>query len=153
MNAKNASIGSMILHDGDRDALVAMIVRLDRPTQGRFAAECAERVLRFTDDPRAGAAIAAARAWADGAIRVGPARSAAIAAHAAAREATAPKAVYACRAAGHAAATAHAAGHAIGPCDYALKALAADAEDPIMAMLAERRWQKHRLEELLGSDT
>ncbi|MFA5006114.1 MAG: putative immunity protein [Candidatus Izemoplasmatales bacterium] len=140
MTSDLGRIGSLILHDGMRERILDRIERMSRPDQGRYAALCAERVLRFTDDPRAAAAIAAARAWADGRIRPGVARAAALEAHAAARAASSA-AVFACRAAGHAAATAHVWRHAIGPCDYALKALATVSVDPEAAIREERRWQ------------
>jgi len=134
-------IGSLILHDGVRDRILELLETMSRSDQGRFAALCGERVLRLTDDPRAAAAIAAARAWADGLIRPGAARAAALEAHSAARAIADPAAVYACRAAGHAAATAHVWRHAIGPCDYALKAIAAVSTNPDEAVRAERLWQ------------
>ncbi|MCX6093464.1 MAG: hypothetical protein NTY63_01405 [Candidatus Bipolaricaulota bacterium] len=95
------------------------------------AADCAERVLalfesQFPNDDRPRKAIEAARAWARGEIRVGAARTAALDAHAAAREAaTHPAACAAARAAGHAAATAHVATHARAVRLYADKARAA----------------------------
>ncbi len=94
------------------------------------AADCAERVLpyfeqAFPDDLRPRKAIEAARAWARGEIRVGEARAAALAAHAAARSAVDhPAACAAARAAGHAAATAHVANHARGVAFYVDKAVA-----------------------------
>ena len=103
----------------------------DRRAQAARAADCAERVLpyfeeTFPNDDRPRKAIEAARAWARGEIRVSEARTAAIAAHAAARDAAAaghPSACAAARAAGHAAATAHVASHARGVTFYADKAL------------------------------
>jgi hypothetical protein len=95
------------------------------------AADSAERVLPlfesvFPNDDRPRSAIAAARAWARGDIRVGETRKAALAAHAAARDATAyPAACAAARAAGHAAATAHVITHAGAVSLYADKARAA----------------------------
>jgi len=112
----------------------------DHRAQAAWAADCAERVLpyfeaAFPDDDRPRKAIEAARAWACGEIRVGEARTAAIAAHAAARAAiagpaagcTVPRraASAAARAAGHAAATAHVVGHARHAAAYAKKAAAA----------------------------
>jgi hypothetical protein len=108
----------------------------DRRAQVAWAADCAERVLpyfeeAFPDDDRPRKAIEAARAWARGEIRVGEARAAAIAAHAAARDiaerpdAHAAAACAAARAAGHAAATAHMVGHAPHAAAYAKKAAAA----------------------------
>lgn len=114
----------------------------------RWAAACAERALvafetERPDDPRPRAAIAAARAWANGAITVQAAREIAFLAHAAAREATGGPAVAAARAAGHAAATAHVVTHAPHAADYAARA-ATDSSD-------ERCWQRSAIEaELLA---
>jgi len=102
-----------------------------RRAQAAWAADCTERVLpyfeeAFPDDDRPRKAIEAARAWARGEIRVGEARTAALAAHAAARFAAEhPSACAAARAAGHAAATAHMVGHARHAEAYAKKAAAA----------------------------
>ena len=105
----------------------------DREQQRKLAlmaADRAESVLgyfeeRHPQDDRPRKAIQAARDWAHGLIRVGDARQAAFAAHAAAREAEHPAAIAAARAAGHAAATAHVPGHARHAAAYADKADAA----------------------------
>ena len=108
----------------------------DHRSQALWAADCAERVLPlfedvFPGDDRPRKAIEAARAWARGEIRVSEARTAALAAHAAARdaaerpEAHAAAACAAARAAGHAAATSHMVGHAPHAAAYAKKAAAA----------------------------
>jgi hypothetical protein len=105
----------------------------DQSLQALSAADCAERVLslfegKYPEDTRPRKAIEAARAWARGEIRVGEARTAALAAHAAARAvAEHPPACAAARAAGHAAATAHMAGHARYAASYAEKAAACSA--------------------------
>lgn len=108
-----------------------------------WAADCAERVLdRFEKcvlDDRPRIAIEAARAWSRGEVPVGAGQKAAVAAHAAAREAGNPVATAAARAAGHAAATAHMADHCLGAAHYALKAV-----DPSL-LEAERQWQIKRL--------
>lgn len=92
-----------------------------------WAADRAEEVLHYFEDKypydqRPKKAIEAARAWAHGEIKCGEARKAALATHAAAREAKDPSAVAAARAAGHAAATAHVPRHAAGVVWYAEKA-------------------------------
>src|SRR3954469_12188461 len=73
-----------------------------------WAADCAEHVLPLfencSSDDRPRRAIETARAWARGEVRVGAAQKAAVAAHAAAREATDKGAIAVARAAGHAAA-------------------------------------------------
>jgi hypothetical protein len=109
-----------------------------------WAADCAEHVLPYfqdkcSRDDRPRKAIEAARAWACGDIRVGAARAAALAAHAAARKAGDPAACAAARAAGHAAATAHVATHARGAASYAVKAAAASGTT------RESDWQQRRL--------
>lgn len=104
----------------------------ERRTQALCAADRAEGVLplfeqAFPDDDRPRKAIQAVHAWARGEIRVGEARTAALAAHAAARDAAAanrPAACAAARAAGHAAATAHVVTHARGVTFYVEKAAA-----------------------------
>jgi hypothetical protein len=120
-----------------------------------WAADCAERVLPLfeecSSDDRPRRAIDIARAWARGEVPVGDAQKAAVAAHAAAREATNPAATAAARAAGHAVATAHMADHCLGGASYAVKALEA-AGAPTAG---ERAWQLRRLpegvRELVGS--
>ena len=93
------------------------------------ACDAAEQVLGLFEaaspgDERPRHAIAAGRAWARGEISVGAARSAALAAHAAARDCSDDAGTMAARAAGHAAATAHVAAHASHAQDYAARALA-----------------------------
>jgi len=83
----------------------------DHRSLALWAADCAGRVLPYFEgehpgDDRPRRAIEAGQAWARGEIKVGEARAAAIAAHAAAREADGDAACAADRAAGHAAATA-----------------------------------------------
>lgn len=84
-----------------------------------WAAECAEQSLPLFEgqaaaDPRPREALAGARAFARGELRIGPVRALAAAAHAAARDVTDPPAIAAARAAGQAAAMAHMASHALG---------------------------------------
>jgi GrpB-like predicted nucleotidyltransferase (UPF0157 family) len=106
-----------------------------------WAANCAEHVLPvFTEgssDDRPRRAIEMTRAWARGEVSVGDARKAAVAAHAAAREATSKSASAVARAAGHAVATAHMADHSLGATIYALKAIEAKGASTD----AERAWQ------------
>lgn len=95
----------------------------------QWAADCAERVLplftRCSDDLRPQQALEIARAWARGEVRTGAAMKAAVAAHAAARQAGETVAIAVARAAGHAVATAHFADHSMGALLYAMKALEA----------------------------
>lgn len=118
-----------------------------------WAADCAERVLPYFEeeypgDERPRNAIEAARAWARGEINMGEARTAAFAAHAAARGAGGAP-VHAAHAAGHAAATAHVAGHAAHSAGYAVKAASAANPADSDAAARERDWQYHRLPEHL----
>ncbi len=108
----------------------------------RFACDCAERACkRATADQRAYAAILAGRGWADGQVSLSEARTAAFAAHAAARQTNTPSAQFAIRSAGHAAATAHVITHAVAAADYAAKS----APDT----LEERAWQYSHLTSLM----
>jgi len=116
----------------------------DQKALALWAAKCAGHVLsyfekEYPEDDRPRKAIEAARAWAQGKIKVGMARTAALAAHAAARDAKHPAEVFAARAAGHAAATAHVAGHAPHAANYAVKAAEA------AGVARERGWQYNHL--------
>jgi hypothetical protein len=107
----------------------------DRSALALWAADCAERVLplfedRHPDDRRPREAVEAARAWARGEMSVSAARTAAFAAHAAAREVDDTAARAAARAAGHAAATAHVADHARHAAAYAGAAAGARTQEP-----------------------
>ena len=104
-----------------------------------WAAACAERVLPLfeserPDDARPRDAIAGARDFARGTLAIGPARALAVAAHAAARDATTPPAIAAARASGHAVAVAHMAAHARQVPVYALRAAGGST--------AEMQWQR-----------
>ena len=122
----------------------------------RWAAECAEHVLplfshQHLKDNRPRQAIEAARTWSRGGTTVGEARAAALAAHAAAREATEAEARYVARAAAHAVATAHMADHALEAATYAVKAVKAATKNQAgTAVEQERSWQKERLPEEIG---
>ena len=118
----------------------------------QWAADCADHVLplfavQHPEDDRPRNAIAAARAWARGEIRVGDARAASVAAHAAARDTTEGAAEeaarFVARAAGHAVATAHMADHAPGAAMYAIKARQATGDRAASAR--EHAWQMDQL--------
>jgi hypothetical protein len=79
------------------------------------------------DDARPRLAIEAAHAWVRGEISVGDARTAAFAAHAAARASTDPAAKNAARSAGHAASSVYVASHAPHAKKYADAARTGDA--------------------------
>jgi len=121
-----------------------------------WATDCAEHVLPFfeenyPEDNRPRNALEAGRAWVRGEIAMSEARTAAFAAHAAARDVDHAAARAAARAAGHAAATAHVAGHARHAAAYAVTAAAAAAvsTDAADATATERDWQYQRLPEHL----
>ena len=111
----------------------------DRRVVAVWAADCAERTLALFEDVAAGDtrprdAVAGARAFARGELRVGPARTLAAQAHAAARGVSLPAATAAARATGHAVAVAHMASHALGaPAYAALAARLAVPGDPAAA--------------------
>jgi hypothetical protein len=118
--------------------------REDHRKLARWAARCALHMLDAVWTPkrdrRPYAAVQVALAWSEGRATTGEAMRAAVAAHAAARSAKRPAAVFAARAAGHAVATAHMAEHCLGV-GYALKAALAAGLD----VHAERTWQNRRL--------
>jgi hypothetical protein len=94
-----------------------------------WAADCAEHVLpnfedHYPEDHRPRHAIEAARAWVRGEMEMTEVRKFALAAHAAARNATRPESIAAARSAGHAAATAHVPSHAKHAAAYAAKSTA-----------------------------
>ena len=130
---------------GDSDIkkkIAELADKTDHRTLAIWATDGAEHVLsyfeeRYPKDDRPRKAIEAGRAWVRGEISVGDARSAALAAHAAARVAEDGSPRAAARAAGHAAATAHMAGHAVHAADYAANANA-----------KERDWQYQHLLDL-----
>ena len=116
-----------------------------------WAVDCAQHVLHLFEqtqpsDDRPRRAIEQARAWARGEIRMTQARTAAFAAHAAARE-TFGAAKEAARAAAHAVAVAHVAAHELGAAAYAIRAArAAASEDERMeAGRLECQWQRAQL--------
>jgi Imm-5 like putative immunity protein len=125
--------GALTLSEDDRRALAG------------WAADCAERALPLFEaqapgDRRPRDAIAGARAFARGAVRIGPVRALAARSHAAARAAGDPAAVAAARAAGHAAAVAHMAAHARGAPAYAALAAGLAAVDHPTAAAGEVGW-------------
>lgn len=126
----------------------------DHVVLARWAADCAEHVLpAFTaarpGDDHPAKAIEAAREWADGSLKVGLARAAAVSAHEAARSASDAAAVAAARAAGHAASVAHMCAHAQHTADFAMRSAAAAHPDDAQAGARERAWQLSLLPERL----
>jgi len=126
----------------------------DRRVVAPWAAACAERALALFEtqapgDPRPREAIEGARAFARGKLRIGPARTLAARAHAAARGVDDAAAVAAARAAGHAAAVAHMASHALGAPVYAARAAGLAAPDASTAVSEAIAWaQQHASPEI-----
>jgi hypothetical protein len=120
-----------------------------------WAAACAEHVLHLFEstqpsDPRPRHAIAQARAWVRGEVRMSQARDAAGHANAAARDLSGA-ARHAAHAAGQAAAVPHVAAHELGAAAYAIKAARATApggEGENSGRL-ECRWQREQLPEAI----
>ena len=141
--------GSTVTPEPERLPGALTLSEDERRVLAAWAADCAERTLplfeaRAPGDSRPRDAIDGARAFARGELRVGAARTLAVAAHAAAREVGDPAAVAAARAAGHAAATAHMGSHARGVAYAAIAAGLAAPEDP-GAVADEARWQQGHL--------
>ena len=120
-----------------------------------WAAACAEHVLDLFEsaqptDPRPRQAIAQARAWARGEIRMSQARAAGGHAMGAARDlrGTARHAAYA---AGQAAVVAHVAAHELGAAAYAIKAARAAAPEGEGEAAGRREcwWQRDQLPEAI----
>lgn len=121
-----------------------------------WAAKCAARVLpyfekEFADDVRPRKAIEAARGWARRKMTVDEARTAAFAAHAAARDAGRVTARAVARSAAHAAATAQEPEHARHAATYARTAVGntTSSKHALEAMTRERQWQLEQLLERL----
>lgn len=140
-------------------SIAELITKHDQRTLVLWASDCAEHVLayfveEYVEDERPRKAIEAGRAWARGEIAMSEARTAAFAAHAAARDIDHAAACAAARAAGHAAATAHVAGHAVHAATYAAKAAAylSNPADAAANTAKERNWQFQRLIDL-GDNT
>lgn len=122
----------------------------DRRIVAGWAADCAERVLGLFEeeapgDGRPRAAIARARAFARGELDVAEEIARRFAGGDAAREARAPQAVAAARAAGQAAAIPHMGAHALGAAAYAAKAAGLAAPGRPEAVSEEIRWQIERM--------
>ena len=121
----------------------------DHRTLALWAADCAERVLpyfeqKYPQDDRPRKSIEAGRAWVRGEIKISQARTAALAAHDAARQAADSAAIAAARSAGHAAATPHVPDHARHAANYAVKAVTAGSTDTA-AIATELDWQYRRI--------
>jgi hypothetical protein len=146
-----------ILYTGSRDPRFVTVRRggalqdADHRLLAIWAADCAQHVLHLFEqkqpgDDRPRRAIEQARAWARGEITMTQARTAAFAAHAAAREAFGA-AKEAARAAGHAVAVAHVAAHELGAAAYAIRAAreATPEGEREEAGRRECQWQRAQL--------
>ncbi len=118
-----------------------------------WAADCAQHVLHYfeqvhPEDERPRRAIELTHAWARGEITMTQARTAAFAAHAAAREVNGA-AREAAHAAGQAVSVAHVAAHELGAAAYGIRAVRAAAPENGRdeAGRAECRWQRAQLPE------
>jgi len=131
-------------------------MKLDKPDHRSlvlWATACAEHVLPYFEvnypkDNRPRKALEAGRAWVRSEVAVSEVRAAALAAHAAARDADGGAARAASRAAGHAAATADVGTHAAHAANCAVTtatAATADPTDSAAAAAKERDWQYRRL--------
>ncbi|MHB9094582.1 MAG: putative immunity protein [Eubacteriales bacterium] len=136
-------------------SITEFLSKQDHRTLVLWATDCAEHVLpyfeeKYPKDNRPRKAIEAGCAWVRGGIAMSEARTAAFAAHAAARDTNQAAACAAARAAGHAAATAHVAGHAVHAATYAAKAAtyAADPNNADANTAKERNWQYQHLLDL-----
>jgi hypothetical protein len=109
-----------------------------------WACDCAEHVFSLSGSPvdeRLLNAITLGRKWAEGCIKAGEVIKASRMLHSSARNLPDPIKTAVCRAAGHAAATAHMADHSIGAALYALKAVKLSG----MSVEKERAWQNSLL--------
>jgi hypothetical protein len=136
-------------------SIAELLSKRDHRTLVLWATDCAEHVLhyfeeKYPEDNRPREAIDAGRAWLRGEITMSEARTAAFAAHAAARDTKQAAACAAARAAGQAAATAHVAGHAVHAATYSAKAsaYASDTMDAGANVAKERNWQLQHLHDL-----
>ncbi|UHA73499.1 putative immunity protein [Paenibacillus sp. 481] len=137
------------------ETIAELLGKYDHKTLAIWAADCSEHVLPYFEekvpyDERPRQAIEAGRVWVRGEITMSEARTAAFAAHAAARDTDDAAACAAARAAGHAAATAHVASHAVHAATYAAKAAAFSSADVSDNTAKERNWQLKHLLDLGG---
>jgi len=143
----------MVVTDLD-DKIADLVKKTDHKTLGIWAADCAERVLPYSekkcpDDLRPRKAIEAPRTSVKtGVFDMADVRGASLAAHAAARDVAEDDAARsAARAAGQAMATAHVPTHSIAAAVYAATAIR-DATGSLDAVDKEREWQYQHLLEL-----
>lgn len=124
--------GNRMLFSRDSAPLVPLetaLASLPRWAQVEWALTCAQATLlalerRLPNEKRPRRALEAAWKWARGEVKMPVARRAILDVHQAARECADPVECALCRAVGHACATVHAAGHAMGLPIYELSAIA-----------------------------
>jgi len=143
-----------------RESIAELVAKQDHKTLVLWATDCAEHVLHYFEekylkDDRPRKAIEAGRAWVRGELTVSGVRTAALAAHAAARSTNYVAARAAAHAAGQAAGTAHVAGHAVHAATYAAKAVSFSSKDENSQIetAKERNWQYKRLQEMVKKRT
>ncbi len=147
--------GTAVILPKDRDPRFITIRRggtltdSDHQLLALWAATCAEHVLPLfasaqPSDPRPRQAIAQARAWVRGEVKMTQARAAGGHAMGAARDLRGA-ARHAAYAAGQAAVVAHVAAHELGAAAYAIKAARAAAPEGEAAGRLECQWQRDQL--------
>jgi len=134
--------------DEETQGILDELLKLEKKEALRWALDVAEHILTVfeshrPDDPRPKNCIDLGREWMKGPVPFKEIRAAALAAHAAARNASDPLAIAAARACGHAIATIHVQTHSIGASLYGLKACPDD-----LSRRTERAWQKQHLEQI-----
>ena len=151
--ARNSLSGNEIRSTLVRKNFRDTILDEDHHLLAIWAAQCAQHILHYFEDVRPNddrprRAIELTHAWVNGEIAMKPARMAAFASNAAAREVSGAAKV-AALSAGQAAAVAHVAAHELGAAAYAIRAvMAASPEDKKeMVRHQECQWQRERLPE------
>lgn len=134
--------------DPDTQAMLDVLLTWDKKEALVWALDTAEHVLPkfsalYPEDSRPYECIRLGREWLNGTVKFQQVRAAALAAHAAARNATDPCAIAAARACGHAIATIHVQTHSIGAALYGVKACMDEEGKKV-----ERAWQWEHLHQL-----
>lgn len=108
--------------------LILLIAKQNHRTMVLWAFEFADEMVRklverYPGEPRPGAAVAAAKEWASGEIKMPAAKQAILQVHALAKEIDSPEDIALCHAVGQACGVVHANGHALGFPIYDLTAI------------------------------
>ena len=138
--------GNKLLFNRESPCLQELTALIDR--QGHrvliaWALDCAKLPLqkleaKYSDEPRPRACLAACEAWARGIIKMPEARQAILASHAAAKTINDPAYGALCHAIGHAGATVHVGGHALGLPFYELTAIVLLCRDDYQSLILEK---------------